>query len=169
MQIAILCNFVTLTINFIRMPISDILFLRFSAYFTKKRTAPPPHAEGRRMQRHEFLCIMHAYAMRCFAHSIGRFARPDRPGVGFFADLFKDVQSDEKSVSAGTPSVFMIFIRNAAANTRAGRLRRLRYPLRLSNASQTSLTRSSISSIRINVAILYFGGDIHQHVYMTRT
>ena len=58
MQIAILCNFVTLTINFIRMPISDILFLRFSAYFTKKRTAPPPHAEGRRIRRHEFLCMI---------------------------------------------------------------------------------------------------------------
>lgn len=96
MQIAILCNFVTLTINFIRMPISDILFLRFSAYFTKKRTAPPPQNDSRQMQRHEFLCIMHAYAMRCFAHSIGRFARPDRPVVGFFADLFKDVQPDKK-------------------------------------------------------------------------
>ena len=168
MQMAILCNFVTLTINFNLASIFDINFTDFGNILQQ----PAPHRRRKttadKCSGMNFYALC-AYAIRCFAHSIGRFTRPDRPVVGFFADLFKDVQSDEKSVSAGTPSVFMIFIRNAAANTRAGRLRRLRYPLRLSNASQTSLTRSSISSIRINVAILYFGGDIHQHVYMTRT
>lgn len=168
MQIAILCNFVTLTINFIRMPISDILFLRFSAYFTKKRTAPPPQNDSRQMQRHEFLCIM-----LHMLYVVSRIVSGVLPGriapSSVFSRTYSRMYSLTKNVSAGTPSVFMIFIRNAAANTRAGRLCRLRYPLRLSNASQTSLTRSSISSIRINVAILCFGGDIHQHVYMTRT
>ena len=150
MQIAILCNFVTLTINFIRMPISDILFLRFSAYFTKKRTAPPPHAEGRRIRRHEFLCMI----------TISKNT-PRRAATKM--QLWIYCTPPDKSQE------FYTFRHNPPHPRLSGRLCRLRYPLRLSNASQTSLTRSSISSIRINVAILYFGGDIHQHVYMTRT
>ena len=165
---AILCNFVTLTINFNLASIFDINFtdfgnilLQFAPYRRRKTTADK--CSGMNF----YALCMH---MLCVVSRIVSGVLPDRIAPSsVFSRTYSRMYSLTKNVSAGTPSVFMIFIRNAAANTRAGRLRRLRYSLRLGNASQTSLTRSSISSIRINVAILYFGGDIHQHVYMTRT